>query len=169
MSLYTITEQLKSLTEAFDTFGYASDEAAAAIAEHTSALIESFDAKVDDYAALIRSCETRAAGRAEESARMKKLAQDDESLATRLRLAVMTAMRETGQPKIQTARFSLSVVKNGGATPIIISDEAELPEQFRVPTVTITIDKAAIRSALEAGESVSGAALGERGTRLSLK
>lgn len=169
MSLYTITEQLKSLTEAFDTFGHGSDEAAAAIAEHTSELIESFDEKVDDYAALIRSCETRAAGRMDESARMRKLAQDDESLAIRLRLAVMTAMRQTGQPKVQTARFSLSVVRNGGAIPVIISNEEELPEQFRVPTVMITIDKGAIRDALEAGETVSGAALGERGTRLNLR
>jgi len=169
MSLYTITEDLKSLVGAFEEHGHASDEAAAAIAEHTSALIESFDAKIDDYAALIRSCESRAAGRSEEAARMKKLAQDDESLATRLRLAVMNAMKETGQPKIQTARFSLSVVKNGGAVPVIISDEAELPEEFRVPVVTITVDKVAIRAALEAGESVNGATLGERGTRLSLK
>lgn len=169
MSLYAITEELKTLVEAFDEFGHASDEAAAAIAEHTGILIESFDRKIDNYAALIRTCETRAAARAEEAARMKKLAQDDDSLATRLRSAVMQAMKETGQPKVQTTRFSLSIVKNGGVIPIIINNEAELPEQFRIPIVTISIDKVSIRAALEAGEEVEGAILGERGTRLNLK
>jgi hypothetical protein len=169
MSLYLITDELKRLIDAFDHFGHESSEAAEAIKEHTALLVEAFDAKADDYAALIRTAETRAAARNEESERMRKLAQDDEALASRLRLALMTAMKETGRLKVQTARFKLSVQNNGGKIPVIINDESSLPEAFRVPKVSITIDKDGIREELEKGVTVPGATLGERGQRLNLK
>jgi len=169
MSLYLITEELKSLIDAFDRFGHESPEAAEAIREHTEAIVEAFDAKADDYAALIRTAETRAAARNEESERMRKLAQDDETLATRLRNALMEAMKRTNRTKVQTARFKLSVQNNGGKIPVIINDESALPEEFRVPKVTTVIDKESLREKLESGATVPGATLGERGQRLNLK
>jgi hypothetical protein len=169
MSLYQITSELVSLIDAFDRFGHESQEAADAIKEHTDAIVEAFDAKADDYAALIRIAETRAAARNEESERMRKLAQDDEALAARLRTALMDAMKRTNRTKVQTARFKLSVQNNGGKIPVIINDENALPEEFRVPKVTIIIDKEALREKLESGVAVSGASLGERGQRLNLK
>ena len=169
MSLYLITEELKSLIDAFDRFGHESPEAAEAIREHTEAIVEAFDAKADDYAALIRTAETRAAARNEESERMRKLAQDDEALATRLRNALMEAMKRTNRTKVQTARFKLSVQNNGGKIPVIINDESALPEEFRVPKVTTVIDKESLREKLESGATVPGATLGERGQRLNLK
>lgn len=169
MSLYQITDELKRLIDAFDHFGHESDEAAEAIKEHTAALVEAFDAKADDYAALIRTAETRAAARNEESERMRKLAQDDEALASRLRNALMLAMNQTGRTKVQTARFKLSVQNNGGKIPVVINDESALPEAFRVPKVSISIDKDGIRAELEKGGIVPGATLGERGQRLNLK
>jgi hypothetical protein len=169
MSLYQITAEMQSLIDAFDAHGAESPEAEAAIREHAAAIAEAFDAKADGYAALIRTCEVRSAARAEEADRMKRLAQSDDALASRLRRTLVEAMQATGRTKVATDRFTLSVVANGGKLPVVIEDEAALPAEFVVPHVTTRVDREAVRSALEAGTPVSGARLGERGTRLSLR
>jgi len=169
VSLYQITAEMQSLLDAFDAHGAESPEAEAAIREHAAAIAEAFDAKADSYAALIRTCEVRAEAREAEAKRMLKLAGSDGNLAARLRDALLTAMQATGRTKVQTSRFSLSVVANGGKVPMFIEDESALPAEFVVPRMVTTIDREAIRSALEAGIPVAGARLGQRGTRLALK
>ena len=166
MSLYQITAELTSVLDALVDNN---EEAEAALAEHLSALTEAFDIKADDYAALIRVCETRADARRMEAERMTILAKDDERKAERLRTLLMDAMKATGRTKVETDRFRLSVKKNGGKVPVIITDEAALPIDYRVPKITEVIDKDGIREALESGKEVPGAALGERGQRLDLK
>lgn len=168
MSLYAISSELQSLIDLADSGG-TDAEMNAAIAEHRAALVEAFDAKADGYAALIRTCETRADARRAEAKRMAALADSDEGLADRLRLALRDAMTATGRAKVETERFRLAVRANGGKAPLIVSDESALPPQFVVPVVTTKIDKDAIRAALEAGEAVPGAAIGERGTRLDIR
>jgi len=169
MSLYAIKSEMLSLLEVVDAHGHESPEATAAFAEHLAGLTETFDAKADQYAALIRVCETRAAARKEEAERLKLLVQDDERLADRLREALMEAMIATQKTKVETPRFRLTIKKNGGKIPVLITDESALPVDYRVPKVTEVIDKDALRAALEAGTEVPGAALGERGQRLELK
>lgn len=169
MSLYAIKSEMLVLLDAFDQHGAESPETEAAFREHAMSLAEAFDAKADDYAALIRIAETRAAARREESERLALLAASDDLLAKRLKESLLIAMQETGRTKVDTARFRLSVKRNGGKTPVDISDTALLPPEYLVPKVTHTVDRDAIRAALEAGTPVPGAALGERGWRLDLK
>jgi hypothetical protein len=168
MSLYEIQHELMALLD-MATETDKSAELEAAMQEHTNALIEAFDAKVDDYAALIRMCETRAENRMAEVERMKKLAEADDALATKLRQNLIAAMQQTKRTKVQTPRFALSVVANGGKTPVQITDEDALPEEFKIPVYSVKIDKEAIRTALENGEPIDGATLLPRGVRLSLK
>lgn len=169
MSLYQITAEMVSLLHAFDQHGEDSPEAEAAFREHAAALAEAFDGKADDYAALIRVCETRSEARHSEAARMKALADSDEALASRLREAMRAAMEATGRVKVDTNRFRLSVKTNGGKVPVIIEDESAIPSDFAVPVVTTKLDRDAIRFALEAGTPVMGARLGQRGTRLDIR
>lgn len=169
MSLYAIKTELTTLLDALAEVGLDSPEATAALAEHREALVAAFDEKADDYAALIRVCETRAAARREESERMAALAKDDEALADRLRDALLAAMQETNRVKVDTARFKLAVRRNGGKVPVEVVDVDALPSEYRIPKITLTVDRDAIRAALEAGNEVPGAALGERGFRLDLK
>jgi hypothetical protein len=168
MSLYEIQNELMALLD-MATETDKSAELEAAMQEHTNALIEAFDAKVDDYAALIRICETRAETRLAEVERMKKLAVADDALAQRLRQNLILAMQQTKRTKVQTNRFALSVVSNGGKQPVQVTDETALPEEFKIPVYSVKIDKEAIRAALENGETVDGATLLPRGVRLSLK
>lgn len=169
MSLYQITTEMQSLLDAFDQHGAESPEAEAAIREHAAAIAEAFDQKADGYAGLIRNCESRAAARRAEAERMERLAALDEALANRLRRTLLDAMQVTGRTKVQTERFALAVRQNGGKVPVVVEDESALPLQFVVPVTTNRIDKDAIRAALESGTPVSGARLGERGTRLDLR
>jgi len=169
MSLYAIKSEMLGLLEAFAEHGKESPEAEAAFREHAEALAAEFDSKADDYAALIRVCETRAAARREESERMAALAKDDEALAERLRSSLMDAMNAVGRTKVQTTRFNLSVRRNGGKVPVIVTDETNIPDEFRIPKVTMSLDKDAIRQRIESGEEVPGVCLGERGFRLDLK
>ena len=127
MSLYAIKSEMLSLLEVVDAHGHESPEVAAALGEHLVGLQEAFDSKADDYAALIRVCETRAAARKEEAERLKLLVQDDERLADRLRETLMEAMVATQRKTVETARFRLTIKKNGGKIPVLITDEAALP------------------------------------------
>ena len=169
MSLYAIKAEMLSLMEAFGEHGPGSAEAEAAIKEHAAALSEQFDAKADDYAALIRVCETRAEARRGEAEWMYALASSDEALASRLRESLLKAMSETGRTKVETPRFNLSIKRNGGMVPLKIVNDADIPVEFRVPKVTTVLDRDGIRRALESGIAVPGAELGERGFRLDLK
>ena len=169
MSLYNIKTELVELLDAMTNDGAFDAETEAALAEHAQALAEAFTDKADDYAALIRVAETRAAARREEVERMKRLVADDEALADRLKSMLMNAMTATGKTKVETQRFRLAVKKNGGKIPVVITDEDALPVDFKVPKVTEVIDKDGIREALEAGTPVPGAELGQRGQRLEIK
>lgn len=168
MSLYQLTAEMQEILAALEA-AEANPEVGAALEDHLSSIAESFDAKADDYAALIRVCESRAAGRREEAERMEALAASDEAKAERLRTALLRAMQVVGRDRVETPRFRLAVRKNGGKIPLLVTDEAAIPALYRVPKVTEVLDKDGIRAALEAGQAVPGAALGERGVRLELK
>lgn len=169
MSLYAITEEMRVLSDLAHTHGAQSPEFDAALAEHVAALAEAFDAKAERYAEMIRECESRSAARDAESARLNALAITDAKLAARLRETLMQAMQATDRRVVQTEKFRLSVVNNGGKLPVVIEDESALPAEFTVPTMTVRVDRDSLRSALEAGTHVPGARLGQRGTRLDLK
>lgn len=167
MSLYEIKSELLELADALAVID--SPDAEAALAEHRVALIEALTSKAEDYAALIRVCESRAEARRVEAERMEMLAAADEAVADRLKRLLMDAMIATNNTKLDTERFRLSIKRNGGKIPVVISDETAIPIDFRVPKITESIDKDAIREALESGTNVPGASLGERGQRLELR
>ena len=71
---------------------------------------------------------------------------------------------------VETARYKLSLAKNGGKQPLILDESipvSQLPEQFQ--KVSIDPDTTAIREALERGEKLEFAQLGERGTSIRIK
>lgn len=169
MSLYAITDELQSLLKVADESGMESVEFSNALAEHTQLLVEAFDAKADDYAALIRQCDAMSTARAAEAERMKRLSDADALLSSRLKNALLLAMNAVGRTKIKTARFNLSIAQNGGKIPVLVDDETLIPAEYKIPCYSETVDKEALRSALESGKVVEGARLGKRGSRLSIK
>jgi hypothetical protein len=76
------------------------------------------------------------------------------------------SMDHCGIQKIDSPWFVLAVQKNPAAVDVY--DEAALPEAYKLEVVSVRIDKAGIKRALEAGKSVPGATL-TRGTRLAVR
>ena len=75
-------------------------------------------------------------------------------------------MERCGISKIDSPWFSISIKKN--PPKVVIEDEGAVPQKFFNEKVTYSIDKAAIKEAINNGEQVTGAHI-EQGTRLEIK
>ncbi len=154
MSLYAITSEMQAILDAMLDGGADSPEAMEALDAALTDLDGALEQKAESYAGLIRELEMRSQMRTEEMKRIRALADRD-------------AMTSTGKTRIETARFKLSVVGNGGRQPLSIADPDALPEAY---TRTIREpDTNAIRAALDGGVPVPGCTLLPRGSRLSIK
>lgn len=127
-------------------------------------------AKADGYCALIQRLKAVAAARKEEAERLEKRAKAGENNAKRLADRLKMFMSLHGLKKLDTARYTVSVVANGGAPPVEIDPGAKIPDDLtRVIPEQREPDKKAIVAALQAGREVPGVRLGERGTRLAIR
>lgn len=142
------------------------------LAEAVETFLNSNDAlqdKLDAYCAVIREMDARAEARNAEAKRLADLASADSARADFLRYRLMTFLQTIGRDKIETPHYRVSVVGNGGKVPILVNDEAAVPDRFWREVVTRQLDKDALREALEGGYLVPGAMLGTRGKRVVIK
>lgn len=107
--------------------------------------------KLDNYAAWIESCEAMAEQRKYQAERIGKLAQADENRATKAKERLKAYFERHELKKFQTARFSLTLQRNGGKAPLILpetweADPASAPEAFQQRI--IKLDREAIREAV---------------------
>lgn len=89
---------------------------------------------------------------------------------TRMKGAIKDAMVSIGKKKIQGDKFTWSIAKNGGKRPVIFKEGYNIlaiPERFQ--SWDVKPDRDEIRQALENGEELDFAILGERGESLRLK
>lgn len=169
-TLYQITQDLQALDELLAESGgdITDEQTAQAIEAYFTELDADLASKADNYAALIRTLEARAATRKDEAGRMRALAASDESNAQRLKARLKQAFEERGITKLETARFRLGVRGNGGLQSVDVSVPAEtLPTIYQA--VEVSPNTAAIRKALSEGVEIPGCVLMERGTHLSIK
>jgi len=125
------------------------------------------NAKVDGYCALVRQEELLAAARRSEVERLQKRVAVGENFAKHLKQRLKDYMERTGQAKIETRRYKVSVAGNGGKLPVNVSTPPDqLPPEFQRQRIEADTDK--IRAALEAGQAVPGARLESRGTHLRI-
>lgn len=137
-----------------------------------SALLEqdaSLSSKLEGYARLIKNAEAHAAMLKAEEQNLAARRRVAENRAKRLKAAVHQALEHLRLPKIQAGPFEFRVQANGGKAPLVLDPEVR-PEarDSQFWRVEILDDTDAIRAALEAGEPVLGAQIGERGTHLRL-
>lgn len=71
--------------------------------------------------------------------------------------ALLTILDATGQKKLE--RPGATISRRSGSISVHIVNEADIPSQLCTVKTTSTPDKAAIRKAIEAGETVPGAEL----------
>jgi hypothetical protein len=107
-----------------------------------------------------------------ESAQKKANAWNDisktlENNMIRLNDYMKMCMENAGIKEIETDMHRFKIVKNGGKLPLSI-DEGCVPEEYIKKVVVESPDKEKIRAALESGEVLPFASLGERGTHLKI-
>lgn len=83
----------------------------------------------------------------------------------RMKDALISAMDTAGIDTLKAGNYELKIVNNGGVTPLNIT--GEVPDSFT--KVVVEPDKTKIRKALEAGEELNFAELGQRGRHLKIK
>jgi hypothetical protein len=169
MRLLQITDDMQALDDLLaEVGGDVSDpNVAAAVEAWMAELDTNFAGKVDNYAALITSIRARADVRRAESERLAKRAQIDEASADWLAARLLQALEARGTRKVETDRYAVSVVGNGGKQPLLLA--GEVPADWQRTKTTVEPDRERIRASLEAGEALPFASLGERGRRLAIK
>ncbi len=168
-TLFNISDDLQLLNGILDDCGDDSQQQQL-VNDWLEQLGDERDQKLDNYSALIMEITTRAAARKAEAQRLMELVATDENRARLLRERLKWFFETHNLKTVNTARYRLSVAKNGGRAPLVIDETVpvtQLPEQFQ--KVSIDANTAAIREALEAGEVLNFAHLGERGTSLRIK
>lgn len=173
-TLFNISEDLRTLADLLEEVGgeVTSEEAEAAIDSFFAELGAERNNKIDSYCGLIRELEAKADVRKLEANRLLSLAATDELTARKLKFRLHAFLQLHGEQKIETARFKISRVKNGGKTPVEFSEyfqnnPEELPESLR--RVVFTPNSEALRGLLESGEGTEFGQLKERGEHLRIK
>ena len=113
--------------------------------------------KAEGYAKIIRMLEGDAAACDAESKRLRNKKQTIENNIKRMKAALQYSMQATGKTKFKTALFSFGIQKNPAS---VVMDEQyieNVPERFLIRKDP-EINRAAIKSAIKAGEDLTGLA-----------
>ena len=140
------------------------------------ALLDSLNAaveeKIDGYGHVIRRCRLRAAEYRglldqikREFDRVRAMIEAQEKAEERLKSRIMAFMLDRGVNEVAGRHERFRLVANGGKCPLKI-DRDRLPDEF--VRVVRQPDEAKIREAIEAGASVPGVELAERGKHVRL-
>ena len=123
--------------------------------------------KTESYVSVIRSLESMADARKAEADRLNARAKTAQRHADFLRQRLLDHMQTTVRPRIETARFTLTVRLNNPSVNVI--NAADIPSEFTRTTITVAPDKGAILTHTKAtGEVVPGTLI-ERTPRLEIK
>jgi hypothetical protein len=101
--------------------------------------------------------------KSEIDARKKRL----EDRIDRKKNILAETMSEAGLKKIEAGDFTLSL--RNGTAKVVVTDESQLPEIYKVIKEVVSPDKAAIKAAIEANETVPGAHLSNPGITLTAR
>jgi len=160
-TLYSLTQDYKDL---LDLAGSAEPEEIETFNDTLEAVLGQIEVKADGYAAVMSEIEGRADIVAKEINRLKAI--EDRLVATHKRMKdrLKSAMEELHTNEIKTDLHRFKLVKNGGKLPLII--DGGVPDNFK--RVEYVDDNEKIRKALESGEALTFAHLGDRGTHLKI-
>ena len=169
MRLLDITDDMQALEDLLAEVG--GDVTDPKVGETVDAWFAELDAnltgKVDNYAALISTLRARADIRRAEAERLARRAQVDEAAADWLASRLLAALDARGMRKVETDRYAVSVVGNGGKQPLLV--DGEIPSEWTKTVTRTEPGRERIRASLEAGQALPFARLGERGKRLSIR
>ena len=149
-TLFKITEQARELSQALIE-GELTPEMVSALIINQNELQE----KSINYVYAIRSIEYELEAIDSEIKRLQSLKTSRTNAIERMKSAVLDAMDIYGIDKIETPTMKLSVRLNPPSVELV--NEYQIPDIFKKEKVTVSIDKTAIKEAIESGLEVQGA------------
>lgn len=152
-TLYSLTDDYLTLLEMAED----PDIDEQALKDTMEGIEGALEIKAEGYAKVIRTLEGDAAACDAESKRLRNKKQAIERNIDRMKKALQYSMVQTGKTKFKTALFSFGIQKNPAS---VVMDEQyieNIPERFLIHKDP-EINRAAIKSAIKAGEDVGGIA-----------
>ena len=169
-TIFDITADMQALDDLLTEVGgdVTDPEAASAIDKWFTELDDQIETKVENYCRLIAELESRSAARKGEADRMYARSKVDANAAKGLRTRMVVALAGSGIRKLETETYRISVANHGGKLPMEIDDDG-VPTDYLTRQEVVSVDKDAIRAALENGMNLPFARFLERGQRLSIR
>ncbi|NJL97337.1 MAG: hypothetical protein HC924_00125 [Synechococcaceae cyanobacterium SM2_3_2] len=128
------------------------------------------ESKIEAYCHIINKLNARAQWRRDEAQRLRSRADIDQNQSDWLKGKLHTYFESHGIKTLETDRYKVTLAKNGGKAPLIITaGTADLPENYTQTELLVKPDKEAIREALEQGQGLPFAHLGEGGSSIHIK
>lgn len=122
------------------------------------------DTKADRYAMALRDMDGDVATIDGEIKRLQERKKFILNRRDRLKATLYASMKATGRTSFKTALYSFTIQGNGGSRPVKLLDD--VPERWRKPGEP---DMGKIREALENGQALPFAVLGDRGESLRIR
>jgi hypothetical protein len=136
------------------------------IADTLIELENKFDEKALNVAMYIAELESQADAVAKVAKAQAERAKSIAKKADSLRSYLLVQMHSMHKEKLQNTQITLQVAKN--PVKVEILNDSVISDEFKKRVVEVTIDKTAIKAAINAGKTVEGATLVST-TRLNIK
>ena len=162
IALYELTTEFKAVADKLEQLEL--DEQT--IQDTLEGYSADFDNKVVSISSFIRNLEVSAHAMKVAEVEMYNRRKAVENKIEHLKDYVLTNMKAIGKDKVECALFKVSVRNNPAS--IVVDESAVVPKEFVVTKVTESVDKKALKTALEEGLVVEGVSL-VRNNSLSIK
>lgn len=164
ISLYQIANEYQAMVERLMD----SEIDAQTIADTIEGASGELELKATNVAMFIRNLEASAEQIKLAEKTMAERRKQLETKADSVRQYLFDNMKRVGVTKIESPYFALTIKKNPPS--VIIDDALSIPTEYKIfsPPPPPTPDKAAIKAALQAGETIEGAHI-EQNERLEIK
>ncbi len=160
-TLYDLSAEALMLDSALTNEGFSDEERMSAMATYLAGAPVD---KIEAYAKLIRTIEADSDVYKAEEQVFKAKRQTCENKITWLKAGLKAFFETTGCEFVKTPLFKVALERNGGVAPLIIT--GTVPSAYLKPGEP---NNAAIREALEAGDSIDFAMIGERGASVRIR
>ena len=155
ITLYEISETLIALCDTLELCE--TDEQRAECEADIQAAVAAEVRKVDDFGHFLAHLESQAELAAEEMERLKRREQVLTNTRRRLEQYAVHVMQSLDLKKLKGDTVTLSLRQNPPAVEIM--DEEQVPAKFKTVHQTVTLDRRAIKRAIDSGAEVPGADL----------